>query len=263
MLVPSNSTPMLAVQAPSSHSRSTLPDPKVAVKVESSPTARSHATLISPSLVMVGETLFSSSSCWDTVTLCESALATSSTSVSPEAHPTVTLASPLATSYSGLMVRSSNFFVAPTVLTENPSPVEARMFTLKSPFSALISRSADPKSLVSMSARAVQAQPELVPPTCPHTDLGREAMSLVGRTDASNPNSKSRSPLEEEEDQLRVGSSPSSPLAAPSAMFTERDGRPAEAAPRMERRATAEYFMMMMINVFSYEEEKKKTGDGT
>jgi len=26
----------------------------------------------------------------------------------------------------------------------------------------------------------------------------------------------------------------------------------------MERRATAEYFMMMMINVFSYEEEKKK-----
>mmetsp|Transcript_12328 Transcript_12328/g.18495 ORF Transcript_12328/g.18495 Transcript_12328/m.18495 type:complete len:265 (+) Transcript_12328:228-1022(+) len=253
ILVPSTGTLMFAVQAPSSHSKSTALDVTVAVKLPSSPSAFSHARLTSPSLVTVGLTLFSASNCWEMVTLCPSALAKISTSVSPDDQPRDTLLSPLPTSYLGetVMVLSPLLIilVASTVLTLMPLPAAARTLRDKSPslLDASISKSAELRSEVSTSARADHPQAPEEPLTLPHTLLGRLAMSEVGRTLASRPNSRSRSPDLEEEDQLKVGSRPSSPPALPSLMEIESSGLDATAkAGRKKTRGDTRTILMMM-----------------
>ena len=85
---------------------------------------------------------------------------------------------------------------------------------------ASISTAAWVKSVPSNSARADNPHPLTLVEALPQMFLGREAMSEVGRADASIPYSMSTSPEEVDADQERVGSSPPRSEKFPSCTLT-------------------------------------------
>lgn len=109
-------------------------------------------------------------------------------------------------------------FTAETVLTANPSPALASRWMSRSAPSleASMSTSAAVKSVPVKVALADTPQSPREVEAFPQMFFGREAMSVVGRAEASIPYSMSRSPEVVDADQERDGSSPPRSAKFPS-----------------------------------------------
>mmetsp|Transcript_22562 Transcript_22562/g.49062 ORF Transcript_22562/g.49062 Transcript_22562/m.49062 type:complete len:315 (-) Transcript_22562:144-1088(-) len=173
-----------------------------------------NCTLVSPML-------------WLMTTSWLSADAVSSTLVSSLAYVTTTSASSEASEYFGVIEREapskSMFLVAEMVST--PPSIEATTCTERSTSSlaAFTSMSVSPLP-ISLVAPAETPHPARLVLRVPKTFFGRDATSVVGRTAASIPYSRSTSPAAEAPDQERVGSKPSTPSYFPSQTEMESEG---------------------------------------
>mmetsp|Transcript_7166 Transcript_7166/g.14473 ORF Transcript_7166/g.14473 Transcript_7166/m.14473 type:complete len:201 (-) Transcript_7166:184-786(-) len=200
MELPSMGMLMLAVHAESFHSIaiSSL-GLRVVVRELSSPRFLSHSTAIFPLLrAKEGATRLSSSICWETLMVCSSLEALTSTLVFPASYPMSTLTSLVPMSTVGETVTRASPEVKPLVadmeLTLEPAvPALAIIWNDRSSLalSALTSMSALFRSSRWISALAETPHAPKVREALPQAERGREARSEVGRAATSTPTSRS------------------------------------------------------------------------